>query len=102
MKWVKAFYNSFTGVPASFIDGVLAVGIAFLTAISLGLASEESYKYIDPYVRFWTVLIVGAFVQGLHALSKYRDNTFQRHLDKAEKDAKNLVASTPTDASIKT
>lgn len=65
-------------LPPCALDASLAVGIAVLTALSLGFAGEESYKYLNPYVRFWLVLCVGATVQGLHALSKFRDGTFQR------------------------
>lgn len=81
MKWIRSFYQSFAGVPPIFLDGCLAVGIAFLTALSLGLAQEDSYKYVNPVLRFWLVLGTGAAVQGLHALSKFRDGTFTKHMD---------------------
>lgn len=72
-------------MPPIFLDGCIAVGIAFLTAFSLGLAQEESYKYLNPAVRYWVVLGLGAVVQGMHALSKFRDGTFQRHTEAAER-----------------
>lgn len=87
MKWIRNFYQSFVGVPPMFLDGCLAVGIATLTALSLGLAQEDSYKYVNPVLRFWLVLGTGALVQGLHALSKFRDGTFTRHNDAKERKA---------------
>src|SRR5688572_17542398 len=89
MKWVREcvrdFYKTFDDIPPMFLDGCIAIGIAMLTALSLGLAQEDSYKYVNPVLRYWLVLIVGAVVQGLHALSKFRDGTFSRHMDAKEK-----------------
>lgn len=59
------------------------MGIAFLTALSMGFASKESYEYVNAYVRFWLILCIGATVQALHALSKFRDGTFQRNAERA-------------------
>lgn len=80
-------YESYAAIPPMFLDGLIAVGIAFLTALSLGFAGEESYKYINPALRFWLVLFLGATVQGAHALSKFRDGTFSRYHDAKEKKA---------------
>lgn len=85
MKWVKKFYEGFSIIPPMFLDGCIAVGIAFLTAIATGFAGEESYKYIHPGARWWVVLLLGATVQGMHALSKFRDGTFGRHLDAVQR-----------------
>jgi len=82
------------------LDAYIAIGIAFLTAVSLGLAQEDSYKYVDPVVRFWLVLGTGAVVQGLHALSKFRDGTFQKYVENLRRQAeanKTGVASVVTD-----
>lgn len=70
-------------LPPCSLDAGLAVGIAFLTALSMGFASKESYEYVNPFVRFWLILCIGATVQALHALSKFRDGTFQRHAERA-------------------
>lgn len=84
-------------LPPCSLDAGIAVGIAFLTAMSMGFASKESYEYVNPFVRFWLILCIGATVQALHALSKFRDGTFQRHTDveKRQMEAdKSGVAST--------
>lgn len=84
-------------LPPCSLDAGIAVGIAFLTAMSMGFASKESYEYVNPFVRFWLILCIGATVQALHALSKFRDGTFQRHADveKRQMEAdKSGVAST--------
>lgn len=87
MKFIRNFYQSFVGIPPMFLDGCIAVGIAMLTAFSLGLAQEDSYKYMNSVLRFWLVLSLGSLVQGMHALSKFRDGTFQRHNDAKERRA---------------
>lgn len=61
------------------LDGAIAVGIASLTSLALSMSSEDSYKYVEAHLRYWLLVGVGVFVQGLHALSKFRDGTFQRH-----------------------
>lgn len=63
------------------IDASTAIGIASLTSLALSMASKESYEYVNPYVRFWLIVVIGVAVQGLHALSKFRDGTFQRNQD---------------------
>lgn len=67
--------------PSIALDASIAVGIAALTALGMGLAQKESYEYVNPYVRFWLVLGVGVTVQGMHALAKFRDGKFQRYND---------------------
>lgn len=49
------------------------------------MSSKESYEYVEPHIRYWLLVGVGFFVQGLHALSKFRDGTFQRHTEAAER-----------------
>lgn len=83
--WMRRFYDNFTSVPPIFLDGFIAVGIAMLTAISMGLATEESYKYLDPTIRFWAVLVLGAIIQGAHALSKFRDRAYSRYMEGKER-----------------
>ena len=87
MKFIKNFYQSFTVVPPVFLDGCIAVGIAFLTALATIFAGKESYEYVNPTFRFWLVLLLGATIQGMHALSKFRDGTFSRYSDAADRKA---------------
>lgn len=84
-------------VKSVWLDATIAVGIASLTSLALSMSSKESYEYVEPHVRWWLIVAVGFVVQGLHALSKFRDGTFQRHADveKRQMEAdKSGVAST--------
>lgn len=96
-SWLGRCYESYAAVPPIFLDGCIAVGIAFLTALSLGLSQEDSYKYINPVLRYWLVLAVGCVTQGMHALSKFRDGSFTRHMDAKERNqiAKETNVTTP-------
>lgn len=54
-------------------------------SLSLSLSSKESYEYINPYLRFWLILIVGMLVQAGHALAKFRDGKYQRQEDQIQR-----------------
>jgi len=68
-------------VPPIFLDGCIAVSIAMMTAVNMSFATDESAKYIDPAVRFWLLILIGSSIQGMHALSKFRDRAYGTHMD---------------------
>lgn len=74
----------FASVSPIFLDGCIAVCIAMLTAISMNVAQDDASKYISAEFRWWLIVILGTLTQGLHALSKFRDQTFSRHMDRLD------------------
>lgn len=78
---IKAIHRYFVEIPPVFLDGCIAVNIAVLATMSMYFSTDEAAKYIDPAVRFWLLLAVGCSLQGMHALSKFRDGTYGRHME---------------------
>lgn len=68
-------------VPPVFLNGCIAVNIAILATMSMYFSTDEAAKYIEPQVRFWLLLAVGCTLQGMHALSKFRDRSYSDHMD---------------------
>lgn len=71
----------FSTISPIFLDGCIAVLIAMMTAISMNIAQDDASKYLSGQLRWWMIVVIGSLTQGLHALSKFRDQTFSRHLD---------------------
>ena len=78
---LKAVQKYFSEIPPVFLDGCIAVNIAVLATMSMYFSTEEARAYIAPAVRFWLLLGVGCSLQGMHALSKFRDGTYGRHVE---------------------
>jgi len=87
---LKAVQKYFSEIPPVFLDGCIAVNIAVLATMSMYFSTEEAAKYIDPQVRFWLLLGVGCSLQGMHALSKFRDGTYGRHVEVRRLEAEDL------------
>lgn len=80
------------------IDALLYTYTAFGGALITYLSTDDSYKYIDPITRFWTIAIVGSSISGLNALKAFRSQTYGRLAEQQqkEKDAKeNSVTNGP-------
>lgn len=60
------------------IEGWLYWYTAFGAAVMEGLSTEEAYKYVNPYVLFWSKLIVSSSVGGFNAIKAFRSMTFGR------------------------
>lgn len=75
-------------VPPVFLDGCIAVSIAILTGLNMSFATDDSAKYIDPAWRFWFLVTIGSGIQGMHALSKFRDRSYGHHMDNKTDDPK--------------
>ena len=78
------YFKSMAEVPPMFIDGLLFVMMAFLTAIAMRLASDDAAKYIEPKTLWWLVTWLGASIQGLQAFKMYRSEGYARHRAKLE------------------
>lgn len=78
---IKAIHRYFAGIPTVFLDGFIAVHIAVLATMSMYFSTDEAAKYIEAETRFWILLAVGCSLQGLHALSRFRDGTYGRHVE---------------------
>lgn len=82
------FQRYLASIPPVFLDGCIAVNIAVLATMSIYFATDEAAKYIDPAVRFWLLLAVGCSLQGSHALAKFRDRAYGKHMDEKVDDPK--------------
>lgn len=60
------------------IEGLLYFLMALLASVQTDLGTEESYKYMNPKARFWTMLAIGGFLTGFNALKAFRSMTFGR------------------------
>lgn len=78
---LKALQRYFSGVSPVYLNGSIAVCIAVLTALNMSFATDESAKYINPELRFWLLISIGSIIQGLHALSKFRDDSYGKHVE---------------------
>lgn len=61
------------------IEGFLYWYTAFASGLLTYLASEESYKYLDPQVRFWAIAFLGSTVTGFNAVKAFRSMTYGRN-----------------------
>jgi len=87
---LKAVQRYFAEVPPVFLDGCIAVNIAVLATMSMYFSTDEAAKFITPAIRFWLLLGVGCSLQGMHALSKFRDGTYGRHMEGRRLEAEEL------------
>lgn len=60
------------------IEGSLYFYMGFASEALTYLATEESYKYIHPGVRFWCIVILGSTLGGFNAVKAFRSMTFGR------------------------
>ena len=65
---------------AVIIDGVLYVCIALFNFLETYFSSDESYKYISPWVLFWLKAIIGGLGAVAGALKMYRSTSYSDHL----------------------
>lgn len=87
---LRSIQRYFSEIPPVFLDGCIAVHIAVLATMSMYFSTDEAAKYIDPEIRFWILLAVGCSLQGLHALSKFRDGTYGRHMEGKRLEAEDI------------
>lgn len=58
------------------IDGTLYTSWTMLTALLGVMSSEEAYKYVDPWVLFYSKAIMTCIVAGVGALKAFRSSTY--------------------------
>lgn len=85
---IKKIQVYFSGIPSVFIDGLIYGLIAFFTAWTAILSSDDAAKYIVPAVLFWSKGFCGAANAVLLALKMYRSTSFADH-QKEKKDKEN-------------
>lgn len=73
------------------IEGFLYFIVAVLAAVQTDLGTEESYKYMNPAFRFWTILTIGALITGFNALKAFRSMTFGRAYGTPSPDPQQIV-----------
>jgi len=87
---LKAVQKYFADIPPVFLDGCIAVNIAVLATMSMYFSTHEAAEFMSPGIRFWLLLVVGCSLQGMHALSKFRDGTYGRHMEGRRLEAEEL------------
>lgn len=89
----------FWAIPPAYIDGAIMTLIGFMTGLGSGMgnllsifSNDETYKYVSPYVIFWTkitlnfiIVLSGALAASLVALQSFRNKTFAEHQARQEK-----------------
>lgn len=63
-----------------FLDGLLYVLIAVFIFEQEFLSSDEAYKYVSPYVIFWSKFIIGTSAAATQALKMFRSTSYSDHL----------------------
>jgi hypothetical protein len=71
------------------IDGVLYSCIALFGFLQAYFTSEESYKYVNPYVLFWIKGAVGSAGAVAGALKMFRSTTFADHQKESKTNQEN-------------
>lgn len=61
------------------IDGILYVCIAVFMFQQNFLSSDDVYKYVSPFVVFWSKFVVGTLGAAAGALKMFRSTTFADH-----------------------
>lgn len=61
---------------AVWVDGSLYVSIAVCGFVVTFFSGDDVYKYVNPYVIFWTKAVFGSIAAGAGALKMFRSNTF--------------------------
>lgn len=72
-------------MKAVHIDGLLAVTIACCGFAVSYLDNDESFKYVAPQLRFWTIGAFGFVNAGCAALLFFRNKTYSERSDASSK-----------------
>ncbi len=77
--WLQRRIEGLIAIPAVVIDGTLYATWSALTALLAIFSGEESYKYINPYVLFWSKTILSTIVAGIGAVKMFRSTAYSDH-----------------------
>ena len=75
-----AIQSIFNNLHPAFIDGLLLMVSAFLTAWLTYISTEEAYKYVNPVVLFWIKVGFGSSSSAIQALVAFRNKQFAEYL----------------------
>lgn len=76
---IDAMVKRWLSIPPVFFDGLLVFLIGVLTSLSLGMTNDDAYKYVNPFILFWSKVIIGALASGLVTLQSFRSKVFAQH-----------------------
>lgn len=89
--------KTYGGLKPVVIDGFLYVVIAVCGFAEATLTSDDVYKYMNPFLVFYTKWIVGMIGAGATALKMFRSTSYSEHQDAKKAEAsKNLPDSVQT------
>lgn len=84
-KWIRPVH----------VDGVLYICIAVFGFLQTYFGSDDTYKYINPFVVFWILAVVGTLGAAAGALKMFRSNTYNEHLqEKKEEQGQSTTVTT--------
>lgn len=95
--WVK----SLAQIPAVFTDGFLLVTSSFCAAILTYMATEEAYKYVNPFLLFWLKVALGSTSSSISALVAFRSKVYTQHQQQVKADATGQTQTVETKPSVK-
>ncbi len=58
------------------LDGILITAASVFAFLQVCFGSDESYKYVNPYVLYWLKIISGAITVGCTSLKAYRSTAY--------------------------
>lgn len=67
-----------------FVDGLIIFLIAVMTTADGKFSSEESYKYVGPYILYWIKTGCAILASGLVALNGFRNRLYGSQLPPAQ------------------
>jgi hypothetical protein len=83
-RWeiLPKFMQVWAAIPVMWVDALIVFLVAMLTTMATAFTSEEAYKYVNPFVLFWTKICVGSFASGLVALQSFRNRIYAEHMQR--------------------
>lgn len=85
---INYIIKTYGGLKPVVIDGFLYVVIAVCGFAEATLTSDDVYKYMNPFLVFYTKWMVGMLGAGATALKMFRNTSYSEH-----QDAKKAAAS---------
>lgn len=82
---IRALSQYFSGVSPVFIDGLTYVLIAFFSAVTAVLSSDDAANFLTPIVLFWSKSVCQAIGAALLALKMFRSTSFAEHVEQKKK-----------------
>lgn len=74
------------------VDGWLYTGMGVFGFLTVTFGSDESYKYVNPYLVFWLKVFFGCGLAGCTALKTFRSTAYADHLKNQNGNSKPPIA----------